>query len=600
MIREDLVSISSLNLSSSYVTSLSGLQFATNLSSLDISNTSMSLSSDLSDLSSSLVQLTMDNAGISAETDFSSLTSLTHLSLRDNSVFTFSSSGLLPASLTSLDVSNTLVIDTSVLPVGLVELSMDDVGLSGDVDFSSFTLLDTLSVVDNTSFTISSSDVFPSSLQSLDISGCTSITDLSLVPTCLTTLSISRMDLDDKSAIGGFSDLLVLNANSSSIDDEDMPYFAELSSIVELYLAWNLLTDISYLNCLSDTLSVLNVDNNSVCGISSSDFPASTTFSYAGQSTSICDQCSDDTGLSFYPTPSVATNTVCKEVWDGMYRTDCAMFSYRDYSSTDALSCVGLTVGTTYTCLSDLESNSNIQCVNEDNGTLEVVSGCVEDWYGDSCNDECPLHNGQQCGGSDFGTCDSTTHTCSCLTGLGGDACENIDNHTLSTFVCSNVDDTDYVTLLDGYDSPCSGYTMIREDLVSISSLNLSSSYVTSLSGLQFATNLSSLDISNTSMSLSSDLSDLSSSLVQLTMDNAGISAETDFSSLTSLTHLSLRDNSVFTFSSSGLLPASLTSLDVSNTLVIDTSVLPVGLVELSMDDVGLSGDVDFSSFTLL
>ncbi|GKT29236.1 hypothetical protein ADUPG1_005205, partial [Aduncisulcus paluster] len=203
----------------------------------------------------------------------------------------------------------------------------------------------------------------------------------------------------------------------------------------------------------------LDVTSNKLCNVNNSSFDTffdgatvtvgSETDFY--QDSTFCDECSADSDSI-----SPASNIVCREIWTDVYRIDCAMYSYRDYSSTDALSCVGLTVGTTYTCLTDLESNSNIQCVNEDDDTLAVVSGCVEDWYGDSCLDECPLHNGEQCGGSDFGTCDSTTHTCSCLTGFEGDACEFYNYDSLETFICAQIAAASgLVTLVSGTSLTC-------------------------------------------------------------------------------------------------------------------------------------------------
>ncbi|GKT18891.1 hypothetical protein ADUPG1_004280, partial [Aduncisulcus paluster] len=134
-----------------------------------------------------------------------------------------------------------------------------------------------------------------------------------------------------------------------------------------------------------------------------------------------------------------------------------------------------LTVGTTYTCLSDLESNSNIQCVNEDNDTLEVVSGCVEDWYGDSCNDECPLHNGQQCGGSYYGICEVKTHICTCNDGYRGDACEFIDYGSLGGFICAQIDAaSDLVTLVSGTSLTCIDGEISVDELCNIYGLDLS------------------------------------------------------------------------------------------------------------------------------
>ncbi|GKT37822.1 hypothetical protein ADUPG1_003760, partial [Aduncisulcus paluster] len=126
-------------------------------------------------------------------------------------------------------------------------------------------------------------------------------------------------------------------------------------------------------------------------------------------------------------------NVVCKEVWSGEYHTDCAIFIYRDYSNSDSnsgsssgsgsgepLTCLnfGSEVDTSsLTCLSGIESNPNTQCIgvyNESEGSVSIESGCVEGWYGDECLDECPLQGTEECGGSEYGACDSSTHTCDC------------------------------------------------------------------------------------------------------------------------------------------------------------------------------------------
>ncbi|GKT34269.1 hypothetical protein ADUPG1_002793, partial [Aduncisulcus paluster] len=135
-----------------------------------------------------------------------------------------------------------------------------------------------------------------------------------------------------------------------------------------------------------------------------------------------------------------------------------AIFSYRDYSNSgsgsgsgEPLTCVNF--GSEFdtsslTCLSGIESNPNTQCIgvyNESDASVSIESGCVEGWYGDECLDECPLHysNQLQCGGSEYGTCDSSTHTCDCsVSGFHGDSCQYVtfaDSHILSA-LCSLVD----------------------------------------------------------------------------------------------------------------------------------------------------------------
>ncbi|GKT20186.1 hypothetical protein ADUPG1_011689, partial [Aduncisulcus paluster] len=141
--------------------------------------------------------------------------------------------------------------ELSYLPLSLVTISFENVNLEADSVFSVFSSLETLSIVDNTAFTISSSDVFPSSLLSLDISGCTSITELSSVPTDLMSLSIEGLSISDISLLSDFTALEILNANSIGLTDWDLFSIAGLSLLTTLSLSGNSLTDISLLYQLS-------------------------------------------------------------------------------------------------------------------------------------------------------------------------------------------------------------------------------------------------------------------------------------------------------------------------------------------------------------
>ncbi|GKT30767.1 hypothetical protein ADUPG1_005630, partial [Aduncisulcus paluster] len=88
----------------------------------------------------------------------------------------------LPLTLLTLDNTN-IVLDATVLSnipsKYLKTLSAENVSIPADTSFSAFEALERLDVSNNGMFTISSSAVFPDSLTSLDIGGCTSITSLS-------------------------------------------------------------------------------------------------------------------------------------------------------------------------------------------------------------------------------------------------------------------------------------------------------------------------------------------------------------------------------------------------------------------------------------
>ncbi|GKT33599.1 hypothetical protein ADUPG1_002550, partial [Aduncisulcus paluster] len=234
-----------------------------------------------------------------------------------------------------------IVIDSTILSnipsATLTVLSLQNVSVPADTDFSGFSLLEELNVSDNTSFTISSSDVFPSLLQSLDISGCTSITDLSFLPTSLVNLSIEGLSISESSLLADFTVLETLNASSTGLTDWDLFSRVGLSSLTTLLLSNNSLTDISLLYQL-DSLVTLDGTDNKLCNVNNSAFD--TFFSNAtvtvgsdtdfDQDSDFCGQCSVD-----YSSILPSSNIVCREIWTDVYRADCAMFSYRDYSSTD-------------------------------------------------------------------------------------------------------------------------------------------------------------------------------------------------------------------------------------------------------------------------
>ncbi|GKT27774.1 hypothetical protein ADUPG1_000172, partial [Aduncisulcus paluster] len=410
----EVLDIIGLDLSSSGLSDISGLRFGTNLVSLDLSG----LPLDASNPASYLL------------TELSDLPNLQYLDV----------SGA------NIDVTNAI----SNMPTSLRSLYMNSLNLGADTDFSMFTDLSILSVTNNTSFNISSITYLPVSLTHLNISGCSSFSDLGVLlvddyDENLTTLIVDDVSLTNKQTLGSFSSLSTLSVSNTGLTDDDLFHIVSISSLQTLDLSNNSLTDISLLFQLSE-LTSLDVSQNKLCGVTDEIFKPfftlsdSITITTGNESTSTaidqddayCGYCSDST-----PSVDPSSNVVCKEVWSGEYHTDCAIFSYRDYSnsgsgsgSEEPLTCVnfGSEVDTSsLTCLSGIESNPNTQCIgvyNESDASVSIESGCVEGWYGDECLDECPLQGTEECGGSGYGTCDSSTHTCDCNLGYEGDACE--------------------------------------------------------------------------------------------------------------------------------------------------------------------------------
>ncbi|GKT20162.1 hypothetical protein ADUPG1_004383, partial [Aduncisulcus paluster] len=115
-----------------------------------------------------------------------------------------------------------------------------------------------------------------------------------------------------------------------------------------------------------------------------------------------------------------------------------------------------------------------------------IESGCVEGWYGDECLDECPLQGTEECGGSGYGTCDSSTHTCDCNLGYEGEACEFLNYDSLEAFICGELaSESGLVTLHEGTSLTCTAEGDISvSELCNIATLDLSTSGLTSIAGL--------------------------------------------------------------------------------------------------------------------
>ncbi|GKT20669.1 hypothetical protein ADUPG1_004425, partial [Aduncisulcus paluster] len=212
-------------------------------------------------------------------------------------------------------------------------------------------------------------------------------------------------------------------------------------------------------------------------------YPTAITLAYSDQDPAAHTSCEYSEDSSFYPTANQPSNTVCKEVWSGVYRTECAMFSYRDYTASIP------------SCVSTLESNLNTQCVVSSAGG-SIQSDCIEKWYGTGCDKECPLQDSALCGTPTYGSCKTTSHECECIGGYEGSACQYFAYDSLENFICAELaeDSTDNVTIADSESVTCvevdGQYELPVTDFQYIVGLDLSTSGLASLSGLEHASNL--------------------------------------------------------------------------------------------------------------
>ncbi|GKT15607.1 leucine-rich repeat domain-containing protein [Aduncisulcus paluster] len=518
-IDQDVEGLISLDLSSSNLSSIEGVGIFTGLTHLDLHGLTFSSEATSSiDLS-----------------ELSSLVSLTYLDISE----------------TNIDVSSALVN----IPDSIITLIMNDVLLQADTpsDLSRFQFLSYITAKNNPNFFVSSVDMLPIGLISLGVENSINFKDCS----------------DSLSTLGSLDSL---SANNTGLIDDDTFTLSALSSLSSLEISNNSITDISLLSQLS--LFNLTIDGNKLCQVSNDDIASfldqttvivldvdnnyddSTVFD---QDSTFCGYCS-----SSIDDISVINNTVCKEVWECEYRAECSIFSYRDYSddlNTD-LSCISLSSGN-LNCLSDLRANSHVQCALL-SGDISVSSACVEDWYGDECNDECPLFNDSPCGGEYHGICTVDTHECDCSDfNFHGDSCQYVSftNDDFRNVLCS---------IFDGHDSPCDDFT--EEELSEFVNsqddcLDLSDFDLTDISDIVYLSSVSCVDLSaNSSLTDVSSLSSLTGTLGSLDISGTGVSDISQISALiTSLYDISIGNTSISLDETIELFGYSLTGLSVAN-----------------------------------
>ena len=242
--RSDMAGLDShLGIGERGVADLTGLEYATSLTSLTILDNSISDISALSALTS-LTRLELYSNPVSDISALSGLTSLNSLSLYDHPVSDISAlSGL--TSLTSLILRDHPISDISALS-GLT--SLNSLGLYGN-SISDISALSGLT-----------------SLNSLDLGG-NSISDISALSrlTSLTNLRLGTNWISDISALSGLTSLNSLQLNDNSISD--ISALSGLTSLTDLVLGDNSISDISALSGLT-SLRSLSLGGNSISDIS--------------------------------------------------------------------------------------------------------------------------------------------------------------------------------------------------------------------------------------------------------------------------------------------------------------------------------------------
>ena len=222
---------------SNAISDFSALLSLTSLTSLDLSNNNISDISVLSGLTS-LTSLDLSNNNISDFSPLSSLTSLTRLGLSGNdisnlSAFVSAISGL--TSLTSLVLYNTSISDISALSdlTSLIGLNLGGNNISEISVLSGLTSLTWLGLWDNSISDISALSSL-TNLTSLYLSN-NNISDISVLSslTSLTDLHLSNNNISDISALSSLTSLIGLRLDSNNISD-----ISVLSDLTSLYWPW--------------------------------------------------------------------------------------------------------------------------------------------------------------------------------------------------------------------------------------------------------------------------------------------------------------------------------------------------------------------------
>ena len=247
------------------INNLTGLEFATNLTELDLWGNSISDISVLKGLPN-LTSLNLEDNSISDLSALSGLTNLTSLHLGKNSISDISVLKGLP-NLTSLNLKDNSISDFSALSSlpNLTSLNLEDNSISDLSTLSGLTNLTSLHLGWNSISDISAlSDL--TNLTSLHLGG-NPISDLSVLShlTNLTSLHLGDNSISDISALSGLKNLTLLNLWRNSISD--ISALSGLTNLTSLHLGGNPISDLSVLSHLTN-LTSLHLGGNSISDLS--------------------------------------------------------------------------------------------------------------------------------------------------------------------------------------------------------------------------------------------------------------------------------------------------------------------------------------------
>ena len=258
----DMKTMTSLSAKSCGISNIQGLEYATNLVSLDLYHNKVCDIAPIAVLKK-LKYLDMNNNSISDITAVSGMTNLIRLSLQYNNINDISAiAGL--TNLNYLYVYNNNISNISAVSklINLTHLSLWDNSISDISAITGLKSLRHLSLSRNDISDISPVVELTEHLNFLSLFS-NNISDISAVAELvnLNTLDLGYNNINDISAINGLTNLYTLNLNCNSIDD--VSPVAELTNLKYLYLTNNEINNISAFSGLTK-LTWLYLDKNQI------------------------------------------------------------------------------------------------------------------------------------------------------------------------------------------------------------------------------------------------------------------------------------------------------------------------------------------------
>ncbi|GKT32863.1 hypothetical protein ADUPG1_006915, partial [Aduncisulcus paluster] len=340
-------------------------------------------------------------------------------------------------------VSNMLGIHhlTNIISLDLSNSALDDLSpLSNFSNLSSFVLDGSSSISLTCSSLLSSSPLYLS-LNNVSLTE-SNISDLSLFSS-LESISLRNSGLTEIPDLSLSGDSLrKVDISNNNVKSLGHIYTYSLLNIEELDVSSNIISDISPIFALRDSLLSLNLSGNQICGLDDNDEVSSMksifsvfiedpdlfTINISSQDTSSCSNCSNS--------PSISGGTVCTEVWDNEWQSTCADSTFVDYASNSCMSFIALddemsslpimeeekkefVQSIASLCLSEKINNPRTICVRVDDlqisseypfsvqdsslffssiqslSSLPIapafVVSCINGWYGHDCTRECGI-----------------------------------------------------------------------------------------------------------------------------------------------------------------------------------------------------------------